>query len=88
MPIIKSAKKALRQNIKRRAKNKAIKRNLKSTVKEIRALVASEKTGDAQKKLPTVYKVIDKAAKTGIIKRNSAARKKSSIAKLLTKTSA
>ncbi len=88
MPIIKSAKKALRQNIKRRAKNKVVKRNLKSTVKEIRALITSEKTGDAQKKLSAVYKVIDKAAKTGIIKHNSAARRKSSIAKLLTKSSA
>jgi small subunit ribosomal protein S20 len=88
MPIIKSAKKALRQNTKRRAKNKAGKQKLKSLLKGTRSLVAAKKVTDAQKNLPAIYKALDKAAKTGIIKPNTAARNKSRIAKLLAKTNA
>jgi small subunit ribosomal protein S20 len=85
MPIIKSAKKAQRQNDKRRTKNKTARQSLKSILKETRALAAAKKTEEAKKNLPAVYKALDKAAKTGIIKPNTAARKKSRIAKFLTK---
>ena len=88
MPIIKSAKKALRQNIKRQAKNRTKKQALKSILKETRALATAKKTGEAIKNLPAVYKALDKAAKIGLIKPNTAARKKSRIAKLLAKTAA
>jgi len=88
MPIIKSAKKAQRQNDKRRARNKAIRQSLKSILKEARTLATANKTGEAKKNLPAIYKALDKAAKTGIIKPNTAARKKSRITKLLTKTTA
>jgi len=87
MPIIKSAKKALRQNIKRQAKNKTRKQSLKSILKETREL-AGKKTSDAKKNLPAVYKALDKAAKIGLIKPNTAARKKSRIAKLIAKATA
>ncbi len=85
MPITKSAKKALRQNIKRQVKNKLVKKTLKAVLKETRALAIGEKTEDAKKKLPSVYKALDKAAKTGLIKPNTAARKKSRAAKLINK---
>ncbi|MFA6376735.1 MAG: 30S ribosomal protein S20 [Candidatus Paceibacterota bacterium] len=88
MPIIKSAKKALRQNIKRQAKNRTKKQALKSILKETRALAAAKKSGEAKKNLPAVYKALDKAAKIGLIKPNTASRKKSRIAKLLAKTAA
>lgn len=46
-------------------------------VKEVRTLIAGGNTADAEKKLPEAYKAIDKAAKRGVIKENTAARKKS-----------
>jgi len=85
MPIIKSAKKALRQNIKRRAINVSKKKKLKSSLKEIRELIAQKKNEEAKKILPQVYKILDKAGKTGLIKKNTASRKKSRITKALGK---
>jgi small subunit ribosomal protein S20 len=81
MPITKSAKKRLKQNDKRRILNLGYKRRMKKIVKEIRELVIAGKKKDAEKLLPTAYKVIDKAAKRGIIKENTAARKKSRLTK-------
>ena len=83
MPIIKSAKKALRQNIKRKAQNIQKKKKLKSTLKEVRVLISQKKQEEARKLLPSVYKILDKAAKTNLIKKNTASRKKSRITKSL-----
>jgi len=88
MPKIKSAKKALRQNIKRQAINKIRKQALKTILKETRVLANTKKTDAAKKNLPAVYKALDKAAKIGLIKPNTAARKKSRISKLIAKTAA
>ena len=86
MAITKSAKKALRQNIKRRERNLGKKIKIKKLVKELRLLVSQKKAGEAKKLLPQVYKILDKAAKTGVIKKNTADRKKSRLAKLINKT--
>ena len=83
MPITSSAKKALRQSFRRRARNLAKTDAYKTAVKEFKRLVVASKKNDAEKLLPKVYKKIDKAAKTGVIKKNKAARLKSSAAKLL-----
>ncbi len=45
----------------------------------MKALVAKDIAG-ATKILPTAYKAIDKAMKIGVIKKNTAARKKSRLA--------
>lgn len=83
MPITKSAKKALRQNKRRRVKNLQKKRGLKASIKEIKTLISQKKTEEAKKLLPQVYQVLDKAGKTGLIKKNNASRKKSRITKAL-----
>jgi len=83
MPITKSAKKALRQSVKRRKRNLQKKRKEKDLIKEVRNLVAQKKYGEAKKILPQVYKALDKAAKVGIIKNNTASRKRSRLSKLL-----
>ena len=85
MPITKSAKKALRQNIKRRAINVQKKRKLKASLKEIKKLISQKKNEEANKLLPQVYKILDKAAKTNLIKKNTASRKKSRITRALNK---
>lgn len=81
MPIIKSAKKRLKQNEKLRVLNLGYKRRMKKVVKEIRELVSAGKKVDAKKLLPESYKIIDKAAKRGVIKKNTASRKKSRLTK-------
>jgi len=85
VPITASAKKALRQSIKRRAKNLRKSNNYKSAVKELKKLASSGQTKATQALLAKAYKAIDKAAKTGVIKKNKAARLKSAAAKLLAK---
>lgn len=83
MPITASAKKALRQNIKRRVKNLAKKEAYKKAVKNFRKLVIEKKAEDAKKMLPQVYKALDKAAKTNVIAKNKASRLKSRLTKLV-----
>ena len=78
MAITSSAKKAHRASLKKHAFNVRRKK------------VLSSKTKDARKDLtPTslaeAYQAIDKAAKRGIIKKNTASRKKSRLAKALAK---
>ncbi len=85
MPITKSAKKALRQNKKRRGHNISKKKALKDVVKNIRKLALENKKEEALKLLPKAYKTIDKSAKLGLIKKNTAARKKSRLTKLVNK---
>lgn len=84
MPIIKAAKKALRQSNKRRQVNRKIRDNLKKTIKEIRKLAQDKKMDEFKKRLPEATALIDKAAKKHLIHKNNAARKKSSLAHLLT----
>ena len=91
MPILKSAKKALRQDKRKHQFNLKTKNRMKSAVKEFNKLAdelkkSTEKvSGDSLKNIEGIlskaYKAIDKTAKKGIIKKNTAARKKSQLAK-------
>lgn len=84
MPITKSAKKALRQNIRRHKRNLKNKKALKTAVKNYqKASVVSKE--EALKLLPKVYKAFDKAAKIKLIKKNKASRLKSRLSKILKK---
>jgi small subunit ribosomal protein S20 len=86
MAITKSAKKAFRQSQRRRAKNIQKMRKLRSLLKEVTALISQNKDKEAKKLLPQVYKLLDKATKTGLIKKNAASRKKSRITRSITKS--
>ncbi len=86
MPITKSAKKALRGSERKRVFNLRRKRAMKDAVKEIQGLVSAKDIKGAETKLPEAYKAIDKAAKRGVIKKNTAARKKSRLTKLISKS--
>ena len=85
MPITQSAKKALRQNVRRRAQNIKKKDAIRKVLKDYKKLVSEKKTGEAQKQLSLVYKALDKAVKTNALNRNKARRMKSRLAKLLGK---
>lgn len=56
---------------------------MKELVKQFRALISGNKKEEAKSLLSQVYKAIDKAAKRGVIKKNTADRKKSRLTKAL-----
>lgn len=85
MAITQSAKKALRQSVRRRAGNIVYKEKIKNLLKEVKNLVSQKKVQEAETLLKNIYKVLDKAAKKGVIKKNTASRKKSRISKLISK---
>ncbi len=83
MPNIKSAKKRVLVTEKKTARNKAIKSEVKSEVKKLLALVQSGDKAAATAKFPTTCSVIDGAVSKGVLKKNTAANKKSGLAKKL-----
>lgn len=76
----KSAAKKARQEIVRRARNRAGRSRLRTFLKNYRAMLA-EGSQDCQAKLPEMYDLIDRSAKNGYIHRNAANRLKSNLAK-------
>jgi len=78
MPITKSAKKAVKRSIVLRKRNHEFKIRMKMAIKKF---LKNEKK--SQEELNAIYKYIDKCQKIGIIKKNTAARKKSRMAKAL-----
>lgn len=78
MAITKSAKKAHRSSLRKKAFNDARKKAVSLALKGVR----SAKKGDVVA-LAAAYKAIDKAAKSGIITKNTAARRKAKVAKML-----
>lgn len=86
MPITKSAKKALRQSKRRRARNILGKRKFRVLVKEFRQAVAGKNFDQVKTLLPKVYQALDKAAKTNAIKKNRASRLKSRLTRTYLKS--
>ncbi len=78
MANIASAEKQRRQAEKRKARNRAGKSTLRSALKKSRAAIAG---GDADKEtLAGGFSAVDKAAKRGLIKKNTASRYKARLA--------
>jgi small subunit ribosomal protein S20 len=75
MPIIKSAKKRMRQTIVRRSRNQATKRTLREESKVFAAAVVAKDATKAAESLKNVQSNLDKAVKKNILKKNTAARK-------------
>jgi len=82
MPITKSAKKALRGSLIKKAANDRNKKKVKEAIKKIEKLVKEKKNSEAKKLLPLAQKVIDKATKKGVFKKNTASRKKARLSKI------
>ncbi len=81
MAITKSAKKALRQSLRKKLHNRTRKNATKKLLKELTFLISQKKIKEAKELLPKVYRAIDKTAKAGLIKKNAASRKKSTLAR-------
>ncbi len=86
MAITKGAKKAHRSSLRKKVFNVRRKKELHDVVKEVEKHIGTKNLKDAEALLPKAYKAIDKAAKRGIIKPNTAARKKSRLTKRIKKT--
>lgn len=79
MAITSSAKRAIRVSGRKRIINLRRVEEMKDRMKSLRKMAEQGKEKEAQVALSGVYKAIDKAAKRGVIKKNTAARKKSRI---------
>ncbi len=84
----KSALKRAKQSIIRRDRNRAVKSGVKTLVKKVRTDVAEGTAEAAVTDLKLAMSLIDKAAKKGVIHRNTAARKISRLNKLVNTLSA
>ncbi len=83
MPNLQNAKKALRVSDRKRVMNDKRRKALKDNVKGAKAIKGDKKA--AAEALAKAYQAIDKAAKRGIIKKNTANRKKSRLAQSMKK---
>jgi small subunit ribosomal protein S20 len=83
MPHTRSAKKNLRKTAKRRLRNRAAKKAIKTQVKEVIAVAKTGTVEELQKQYNEAAKKLDKAASRRVLHPNAAARKKSQLAKML-----
>jgi small subunit ribosomal protein S20 len=79
----KSAEKRNRQNEVLRERNRAYRSRMRSNIKKLRTLVETGDTAAAQAALPSTLGLIERTAQKGVIHRNTAARYKSRLAKLV-----
>jgi len=78
-----SAKKRLRQNVKRRARNRWRKVQVKEAIRAFDESLGEGNADEAAERLKLVYKHVDRMAAKGTIHKNTAARRKSRLAKRL-----
>jgi small subunit ribosomal protein S20 len=88
VPIKKSAKKYMRVTERKTAKNKITKGIFRSNMKKTREAVSAGNKEEATKWLKASIKSLDKAAQKKVIKKNTAARRKSRLNKAVKSMSA
>ena len=82
MPNIKSAKKRVKVAAAKTAANKIVKSNLKTSIKKANAAIENN-AEDKDMAVRVAIKKIDQATAKGILKKNTASRRKSSLARKL-----
>jgi small subunit ribosomal protein S20 len=82
MPILKSAKKKLKKDIKKTKQNEEYLLKINKVLKTIK----KDKDDEVQQLIKKAYSIIDKAAKRSIIHKNKAARLKSKMTKFISKS--
>ncbi|MES2007187.1 MAG: 30S ribosomal protein S20 [Patescibacteria group bacterium] len=78
MAITRSAKKAHRQSLVKKGYNEALKKNIREAMKVVRTAKAGDTKAEA-----AAFKAIDKATKKGLIKKNTADRRKALVSRML-----
>jgi small subunit ribosomal protein S20 len=85
MPNTKSAERRMRNSERKRIHNRSISSSLRKTEKSFRVLVTAGKKDEASKALSGVLSAYDKAAKSGVVHKAAADRKKSRLTIALNK---
>ncbi|UCF97700.1 MAG: 30S ribosomal protein S20 [Spirochaetaceae bacterium] len=78
-----TAAKRHRQNIKRRLRNRIVKSELRTNTRRLLELVQNQSKEDARKQYVSVASLLDRAVSKGVIHKNTAARKKHRLQKVL-----
>ena len=86
MPNKPAAKKALRQSEKKMVRNLNVKNNIRFLLRKTKKHIKLNEPAETTQTVAQAIKAIDKAAQKGILKKNTAARKKSRIMKRLAMT--
>lgn len=81
MPNIKSAKKRVLTNKRQCGENVLVDSRMKNSIKKLERSVKAGDKKESEKELSTTLKNIDKALNAGLIKKNTAARRKSRLTK-------
>ena len=84
MPILKAAKKYIKVSAAKNAINKKRKVAMKEAIRKVSDAIQAKNKSEAEKLYKTAQKAIDKAIKIGILKKNTAARRKSVLIKKIT----
>ena len=80
MPTTKSAERRMRNSARKRDHNRRLKSRLKTLESGYRSLLAAGKKEEAAQALRNLQSAFDKAAKTGVVHKATASRKKSRLA--------
>ena len=75
MANTKSAQKRNRQALKRRARNQAVRTQVKSAVKRAREALAAKDPAKAQEALRAAARTLDRAASKGVLHKKNASRR-------------
>lgn len=75
MPNNKSAQKRMRQNEKRRTRNRHVLSTVRTQVKRVREAIAANDAKAANEALPAALRALTRAAGKGVLHRNQASRK-------------
>lgn len=76
----KSAKKRVLINERNRVRNQAVKTRVKTMIKKVLAAVEAKEVEAAKAALTVAFKELDKVVTKGVLKKNTASRKKSRLA--------
>jgi len=85
MPVTKSAKRALRKSLRRKALNDWRRELIRQAIKNFKKAIEAKNQQEAQKWLSQIYKQVDKAAKR-FLHKNKAARLKQRYSKIFHRT--
>jgi small subunit ribosomal protein S20 len=85
MPNLKASIKDYRNSEKKKEQNLKMKRRYRTAIKEFKTNLDAENAENSKKYLAKSFKLLDKAAKTKLLKKNTASRKKSRLTKSFNK---
>ena len=88
MPIIKSAKKRMRQNVRRNARSRMRRSSLRTSIRRLQEMMEEGDSDAIQSQWVKTQGLIDRTARLGIIHSNAAARTKSRLARRIRLASA